>query len=448
MTIRLPREVNNIIDILHRHGHEAYAVGGAVRDVCLGREPKDWDVTTSALPEEIKSIFHKTFDTGIEHGTVTVLMSGKGYEVTTYRIDGKYLDSRHPKSVTYTSNLKEDLLRRDFTINAMAYNNEEGLIDEFGGLKDLNDKIIRTVGSAKERFGEDALRMLRALRFSAQLGFSVDEETLDAISALSYTIEAISYERIRDELVQLIISDNPGKLVDMYNLGLTRHFLPEFDDIMDCEQHSKHHMYTVGMHTVVAMEHTPPDKIYRLTMLLHDMGKVSCKTRGEDGFDHFYNHPKVSCDIASNVLKRLKFDNKTISSVKRLVLYHDDRPSLSKKSVRRRISAIGQEAFPDLFIINRADTLAQSTYNRDKKLKYIDEYEKIYNEIITEQSPLKISDLKISGRDLIDIGIDKGPRIGEILGMLLDDVLDEPAHNDRDYLIELAVTISGMGQTT
>ncbi|MCR4611681.1 MAG: CCA tRNA nucleotidyltransferase [Lachnospiraceae bacterium] len=436
MIIELPKEVRNIIEILQRHGHEAYAVGGAVRDAILGHIPKDWDITSDATPQEIKSIFNKTVDTGLQHGTVTVIMGGVGYEVTTYRIDGKYSDARHPEDVTFTRSLTEDLKRRDFTINAMAYNDEAGLVDEFGGRKDLENGIIRTVGNPKERFSEDALRMLRALRFSAQLGFEVDKDTSDAIIKLSPTITKISAERIREELLKLIESDNPGHITKMYDLGLTKYILPEFDKIMACEQYSLHHMYSVGMHTVVAMENVPPKRVFRLTMLLHDMGKPDTKSVGEDGYNHFFNHTEVGAQIANDVLSRLKFDNDTRKKVVRLVRYHDERPKLTKKSVRKRIVKIGEEAFPDLFTVNRADILAQSMYQREEKLEYVDRFEEMYNQIMSTEHCLKISELKITGKDLIEMGVKQGPDIGRILGQLLDEVIDEPEKNDKTYLVK------------
>ena len=441
MTIDLPIQVRSIIDVLHGHGHEAYAVGGAVRDAYLGRIPKDWDVTTDARPEQVKSIFKRTVDTGLQHGTVTVLIGKCAYEVTTYRVDGEYLDSRHPKDVTFTSSLVEDLKRRDFTINAMAYNDEEGLIDEFGGAKDLENGIIRTVGSAKERFSEDALRMLRAVRFSAQLGFDIESETSKAIAELSSTISNISAERIRDELLKLIESDNPGHIVELYNLGLTKHFLPEFDDMMACEQNSKHHMYNVGMHTVVALKNIEANRILRLTMLLHDTGKPGTKSVDEDGSNHFYNHQILSADITNKVLRRLKLDNNTRKRVVTLVRYHDERPVLKKKTVRRKIVEIGDDAFPDLFAVNRADTLAQSMYKREEKLKYIDAFEAMYNEIVAESDCIRMADLEITGRDIIDLGLKESPDIGKILKELFDEVIDEPSKNNEEYLKKRAIEI-------
>lgn len=434
MRVELPKEVKRIIDMLHNHGHEAYAVGGAVRDAILGREPKDWDITTNAFPQEIKSIFNKTIDTGIEHGTVTVLMGKVGYEVTTYRIDGEYFDSRHPSSVEFTGNLREDLLRRDFTINAMAYNDLEGLVDEFGGLSDLRNGVIRCVGNARERFSEDALRMLRAVRFSAQLGFKIDNETKEAIEELAPSIVNISSERIRDELLKTIESDNPKHILDLYNLGLTKYILPEFDEMMKCDQNSKHHMYSVGMHTVISMENVPSNRVLRLTMLLHDTGKPKTKTTDQEGYNHFYGHQVESAGIANNVLRRLKMDNATRKKVVRLVRYHDERPKLDEKKVRHKIVDIGIEAFPDLFAVNRADTLAQSEYKREEKLAYIDEFERIYNSIIEKKQALCIGDLKITGSELIKMGLNEGPLVGKVLKELFEEVLNNPDKNTKEYL--------------
>ena len=310
--IKLPDDVQFIIHTLQLHGFEAYAVGGCVRDSILGREPGDWDITTSAMPEETKALFDKTFDTGIEHGTITVLLNHEGYEVTTYRIDGKYEDSRHPKEVTFTRNLKEDLLRRDFTINAMAYNDKDGIVDIFGGMQDLEKHMIRCVGNARERFSEDALRILRGVRFAAQLGFEIDEETKEGMKLLAPTLENISAERIQVELVKMLTSDRPELIRTAYELGITKVFLPEFDRMMETKQETLHHMYTVGEHTIHAMMNVRNDKILRLTMLLHDTGKPEYKTMDEDGVAHFKMHALGSERIAKEVLRRLKFDNDTL----------------------------------------------------------------------------------------------------------------------------------------
>ena len=273
MRLQLPAAVNMIIDVLQAHGYEGFAVGGCVRDSVLNRTPDDWDITTSATPYQVKELFSKTVDTGLQHGTVTVMVHGVGYEVTTYRIDGEYEDGRHPKEVQFTSNLTEDLKRRDFTINAMAYSKDRGLIDEFGGMQDLQRKIIRCVGDPWQRFGEDALRILRAVRFAAQLGFEIEENTKKAIVELTPTLSKISAERIQTETVKLLMSDRPQMWRSVYDLGITRIIMPEFDAIMETPQNTPHHMYNVGEHTLKALSLTEKDRILRLTMLLHDIGK-------------------------------------------------------------------------------------------------------------------------------------------------------------------------------
>ncbi|WP_028242906.1 CCA tRNA nucleotidyltransferase [Pseudobutyrivibrio ruminis] len=435
MNMNLPADVSKIINILESNGHEAYAVGGCVRDCILGKIPHDWDITTSALPEQVKSLFDRTFDTGIEHGTVTVLLHGEGYEVTTYRVDGKYEDGRHPKEVTFTASLEEDLKRRDFTINAMAYSENRGLVDLFGGKEDLDAGIIKAVGNPTERFTEDALRMLRALRFSAQLGFEIEPETYNAICKLAPTLDRISAERIQVEMVKLVTSDHPERLREVYNTGLSKVFFPELDVMLECEQHNKHHMYTVGEHTIKSMELAPADKVIRLTMMLHDVAKPACKTTDENGQDHFKMHPVRGAEMARDILRRLKFDNDTTDKVCNLVKNHDDRPEINERNVRRMIIRVGQDNFDDLLAVKRADCLAQSMYNREEKLAYIDKLEQVYRQVIAAGDCLRIKDLKVNGKDLIDMGVPQGQRIGEILKAVFDEVVDNPELNDRDYLL-------------
>ena len=317
--IELPERVKEILDTIMEAGYEAYAVGGCIRDSILGRKPNDWDITTSASPYEIKELFRRTVDTGIQHGTVTVMMDKEGFEVTTYRIDGDYKDGRHPSEVTFTASLKEDLRRRDFTINAMAYNEQNGLVDIFGGMQDIADGVIRCVGEPRERFSEDALRIMRAVRFSAQLGYRIEEKTKAAIEELALALKKISAERIQVELVKLVTSKHPEELLTAYETGITSVILPEFDLCMETEQHNPHHLYNVGMHTIHAMEVIPADKVLRLAMLFHDMGKPVCRETDERGIDHFHGHPQVSEEITGKVLRRLKFDNDTVYMVKKLV---------------------------------------------------------------------------------------------------------------------------------
>lgn len=435
MKIKLPKQVSYIIGELEKHGFEAYAVGGCVRDSILGRIPDDWDITTSAKPEQVKEIFQKTIDTGIEHGTVTVMIEREGYEVTTYRIDGEYEDSRHPKEVVFTSSLVEDLKRRDFTINAMAYSEKAGLVDVFDGIGDINRKMIRCVGKAKERFCEDALRILRAVRFAAQLKFQIEEETKEAIKELAVNLQNISAERIQTELVKLLVSQEPERIREAYELGITKVILPEFDAMMTCTQENIHHRYTVGEHTVQALINIENDKVLRFAVLLHDVGKPEKKTMDESGTAHFYGHAKRGAEIAKNILKRLKFDNDTIYKVVKLIDLHDNRPSLKKSSIRRLAVKSGTELFNELMKVKRADTLAQSEYMREEKLAYLDKISELYQEIMDDKDCIQIKDLKINGNDLIKLGVPQGKKIGMILSEIFEMVLEEPEKNSKEYLI-------------
>ncbi len=433
--IQLPEKVQFIISRLEQAGYEAYAVGGCVRDSLLGRQPHDWDVTTSAKPTQVKEVFRHTIDTGIQHGTVTVMLDHEGFEVTTYRIDGEYEDSRHPKEVTFTVDLIEDLRRRDFTINAMAYNDKSGIVDAFGGVEDLENGIIRCVGEAAERFGEDALRILRAVRFSAQLGFSIAEGTKAAATELAPNLKNISAERIQAELVKLLMSAHPDYMRDAYALGITRIVLPELDDAFATEQNHPHHMYNVGEHLMQCLLHTRADKSLRIAALLHDIGKPRTKTTDADGTDHFHGHVEASEQMALDILKRLKFDNDTITKVQKYIKYHDYNAEPNARAVRRAVNKIGTEYFPQVLELRRADTLAQSTYQQAEKLARIDAIARLYSEILEKQQCVSLKTLEITGNDIIALGVPKGKRIGAILGELLDDVLQNPEHNTHDYLM-------------
>lgn len=436
--IQLPEKVQFIISRLEQAGYEAYAVGGCVRDSLLGRQPHDWDVTTSAKPMQVKEAFRHTIDTGIQHGTVTVMLDHEGFEVTTYRIDGEYEDSRHPKEVTFTVNLVEDLKRRDFTINAMAYNDRSGIVDAFGGVEDLDYGIIRCVGEAAERFGEDALRILRAVRFSAQLGFTIADGTKAAAKALAPNLNHISAERIQAELVKLLVSAHPDYMRDAYALGITKAVLPELDAAFATQQNHPHHMYNVGEHLMQCLLHTRADKSLRLAALLHDIGKPQTRTTDADGTDHFHGHVEVSERMAAAILKRLKFDNDTITKVQKYVKYHDYNAEPSAKAVRRAINKIGAEYFPQILELRRADTRAQSAYQQAEKLERIDAIARLYDEIMEQQQCVSLKTLEITGNDLIALGVPKGKRIGAILAELLDDVLQNPENNTHDYLMEEA----------
>lgn len=436
LTINLPKQVNEIIKALQEHGYEAYAVGGCVRDSVLGRKPEDWDITTSATPEETKALFRRTFDTGIEHGTVTVLLDHEGFEVTTYRVDGDYEDNRHPKEVTFTRNLREDLLRRDFTINAMAYNEKDGLVDIFGGMQDLEAGVIRCVGNARQRLSEDALRILRGVRFAAQLGFEIEEDTRSGMRELADTLQNISAERIQIELIKMLTSKRPGLLKDAYDLGITKQFLPEFDRMMETDQETPHHMYNVGEHTLHAMENIRADKILRLTMLMHDMGKPKMKTIDENGRAHFKKHAVESESIAKNVLRRLKFDNDTLHKVCKLVYYHDYRMPAEAVNVRKAMNKIGEDLFPYYMEVRRADVLAQSLYQREEKLSNLDEIEKLYCEIIEKKQCVSLKDLAVTGKDLIEAGMKPGKEIGDKLEEMLGIVLINPEKNTKEALLK------------
>ena len=436
MKIELPRKVVLIIKNLQRHGYDAYAVGGCVRDSILNRKPEDWDITTSAKPEQVKRIFRRTVDTGIEHGTVTVLIGKDGFEVTTYRVDGLYEDGRHPKEVTFTSRLEEDLKRRDFTINAMAYNDDERLVDAFGGMRDLNYHLIRCVGDPKERFSEDALRILRAVRFSAQLAFPIEPETAEAIKSLAPNLEKISAERIQAELVKLLVSDHPERIQDACELGITKVVLPEWDDMVGVKQNTPHHKYDVAAHTVHALQNVKNDKVLRLTMLFHDMGKPVMKTTDENGRDHFKGHAIASEQIAKTVMKRLKFDNDTIRKVTKLVAYHDYRMEPTGAHVRRAMHEIGVELFPYYLAVRLADTKAQSSYERRGKLENIIQIRELYRNALRNKECVTLKDLAVTGTDLINLGIAPGKELGTLLNELLDMVIEDPAWNQKGKLCD------------
>ncbi len=448
-----------ILNSLHEAGYEAYAVGGCVRDAILGRVPQDWDITTSATPEEVKSVFRHTIDTGIKHGTVTVLMRNlptdpawserderwSQYEVTTYRIDGEYKDLRHPDSVTFTRTLEEDLKRRDFTINAMAYNEETGLVDLFNGLEDLSSGVIRAVGDPVHRFTEDALRIMRCVRFAAQLSFSIEEKTKEAASRLSPNLSKISAERVRTELVKLLMSPNPGYLRLCCEMGITAVVLPELDACMVTPQVSPYHKYNVGEHIIHAVEASPCDKVLRIAALMHDIAKPLCHTRDAKGMDHFYRHGELGVDLSEKIMRRLKFDNETIRKVKILVRYHDemmgsDAPTLRKNVVRVcGASRRDPEIMPLLFEVKRADALAHHDDWIVERLARINEENDLYDAVVAAGDPLSIEDLAVNGTDLKEAGISSGPEIGRVLRGLLGAVLADPSLNTRETLLKMAL---------
>lgn len=435
MYLELPEKVKKIIDILEEHGKEAYAVGGCVRDSLLGRTPDDWDITTSATPEEVKQIFRRTVDTGIAHGTVTVLMGGEGFEITTYRVDGEYEDSRHPKEVTFTASLEEDLKRRDFTINAMAYNPREGVVDYFSGIQDLKNKIIRCVGNPVERFTEDALRILRAVRFSAQLGFEIEEQTRAALRQIAPNLQHVSAERIQAELIKLLLSNHPDYLRIAYETGITREFLPEFDACMQTQQNTPHHCMNVGEHILCSMKNIKSDKVLRLTMLLHDIGKPVVRKTDDTGRDHFKMHGPEGEKMAGKILRRLKMDNDTIKKVEKLIKWHDYRPLPELVQVRRAVYLIGEDLFPLYLEVQKADMLAQSMYKREEKIKRLNGVAACYCEICEKNQCVSLKGLAVTGKDLIEAGYVPGKEIGLTLQALLDEVLENPELNKKEILL-------------
>lgn len=435
---QIPRQVEFIISRLQSHGYEAYAVGGCVRDLLLGREPHDWDITTSARPEEVKAVFKRTVDTGIQHGTVTVLEDSIGFEVTTYRIDGEYEDGRHPKEVQFTRNLVEDLKRRDFTINAMAYSPQTGIVDVFQGQEDLKAGIIRCVGSARERFTEDALRIMRAVRFAAQLGFEIEAKTLDAVRELAPTLKRISAERIQVELSKLLLSPHPECFRTLYETGITAVILPEFDQAFDCDQTNRYHCYSVGEHTLRVMEHTPRDLCLRMSGVLHDLGKPAAKTVDEEGKPHFKGHEELGEKMAAKILKRLKYDNHTLERVCKLIKYHDYRMEATERTVRRAVNKVGEDLFMDLMMLEEADAAGKRPELFQESRDHLDALRNLYQEILRKQQCVSLKTLAVSGRDLIADGRQPGKELGMILNQLLEHVLDHPEDNEKEILLKLS----------
>lgn len=436
MQINIPPKVEYILQQLNNNGYEAFIVGGCVRDSLLNREIHDWDITTNATPIQVKSIFEKTIDTGIQHGTVTVMIDKEGFEVTTYRIDGNYSDNRRPDSVTFSTSLKEDLIRRDFTINAMTYNKNKGLIDYFNGLEDIKKQIIKCVGNPIDRFNEDALRMLRAIRFASQLEFSIDLNTFNAITILKNNIKNVSIERIREELFKILLSNKPScGLRLLYNSGLLSIILPELSNCYGFNQRNIHHNKDVFEHILSVVDNIPNKLDLRWSALLHDIAKSLCFELDKDGEGHFINHHKLSADMSRNILQRLKFDNKTIDKVCLLVYEHMSRyDKLRTSNTKKFINRIGIDNLDDLFELQIADIkgCAKEYQNFDNVLKLKEECKRI----LKEQQPLSVKDLKIDGYDLINIGYKEGREIGNKLKELLELVLENPELNTKEELLK------------
>lgn len=443
MQINMPDNVNFIINTLRTNGYDAYIVGGCVRDSILGLIPKDWDITTSAPAEAIKKCFSdcSLINIGEQHGTIGVEIDKIIYEVTTYRIDGEYRDSRHPEQVKFTDKLEEDLARRDFTVNAMAYNNEKGLIDPYNGMRDLSLKALRCVGDPDLRFKEDALRILRALRFASTYNFDIEFSTAHALIVNRRLLENISQERIASEFIKMLCGTNISYILRRYK-DVVAVFLPELVSTFDFEQNTPHHNKTVWKHTAAAVAYIEPDPVLRMTMILHDIGKpISLKTDSK-GIDHFRGHNHFSAVYAETALERLKYSQSFISEVVTLIKYHDLRFSDNKKQIKHILNKIGVESFKRLLKVQKADILAQSKYKREIKLHNLELAHKTLDDILAGKDCFSLRDLAINGSDLIHLGVTNGKHIGEILNTLLDYVIDEETENDSVTLKKLALQIN------
>lgn len=428
----------NILSRLETGGFSAYVAGGAVRDLIMGKTPHDYDISTSAKPDEVKMLFKRTIDTGIKHGTVMVIENKTGYEVTTFRRDGEYDDGRHPNDVCFVDSVREDCLRRDFTINAMVYSPKRGLIDFFGGRNDIKSKMIRCVGVPEQRFKEDALRMLRAVRFSAVLSFNIEEKTKRAIKKCAVLIKKVSSERILEELNKILLSENPDYFRLLHELGLMQYIMPQLDVCFGEPQKNKYHIYDVGEHIMQTVKNTPPDLAVRWAAVMHDVGKPPCSSTDANGIIHFYGHHRESKRIATDMLHRLRLDNESIHDIIVLVENHDVRIEPQSSSIKRMMARTGANLFEKLLTLQLADNAAKNPKYFEEKKRRIDEVYRIYKEILAEGQPYLISDLVVNGRDLIKIGYRPGRAIGDVLKLMIEEVIINPDLNNREYLLKKA----------
>lgn len=439
MTMDMPKNVDTAINLLQSAGFEAYAVGGCVRDSLLGKTPNDWDITTSAKTEDMKSVFadFHCIDTGIKHGTVTVVIDGEPLEITTFRLDGEYEDNRHPKSVTFTSNLGADLGRRDFTVNAMAYSKKTGTVDLFGGQNDLKNKIIRCVGDPDRRFNEDALRILRALRFASALDFEIEEKTAQSLLKNCALLGNISEERIAKELLKLVCGKGAKRILTDFAPVLFE-ILPELQPMYKNSHDNPHHCYDIYEHTLIAVESIDPEPTLRFAMLLHDCGKPAVKKFDENGVAHFYGHQRISAEISAQILARLKVSNKFRDEILFLVSNHD-RWELYENTEKmpRYLSKFGLDGVLKLLKVMRADVLAQSPEYR-YRLDQIADAEETAKNLAAQKPCLSLRELQINGRTLMDIGIPQGRKLGAVLAQLLDEVIDGVTKNTQEALMTRA----------
>lgn len=436
--ITLPQGASVILDSLQANGFDAYVVGGCVRDSLLGMTPKDWDICTSALPRQVEEIFsgRRVLETGIQHGTVTILMDDGQYEVTTFRTDGIYSDFRRPDSVSFVKDVRDDLSRRDFTMNAMAYH-QHGLLDFYDGAADIRNMTVSCVGKADDRFQEDALRMMRALRFAAVYGFSIEEETAQAIHRNKDLLRHIAAERIRSELCKLLLGHHALPVLLAYSDVLAV-VIPEFRPCIGFDQNNRYHQYTVYDHMMYAVSHCKSDDLsVRLALFLHDIGKPLCYSEDENG-GHFHGHAVPSHDISKKVLDRLKFDNRTKNEVLELILCHDSMIEPTAKTVRRWLGKIGEDRFRQLLSVREADILAHAEGTQASRLERCHALHQILEEVLQEEQCFKLKDMRITGRDILALGIPEGKQVGVILKSLLDGIIAGDLENDREILLHEA----------
>ena len=442
-----------VVKNLHKNGYEAYFVGGCVRDMIMGKDPKDIDVTTNALPKEVQTLFPKHVDTGLKHGTVTVMMNGEGFEVTTYRIDGKYEDGRHPTEVTYTASITEDLSRRDFTMNAIAYDPmEEAFLDPFGGKKDIQNGIIKAVGEPKARFMEDPLRVMRALRFSIKYGFMIEENTKMAMldpEVLQKLSDCISKERITEEMRKILTCGNPVRDKFMEFQDVIKTILPEITPCIGRNQNNSWHRHDVYEHTLCVIDACKTDSFeIKMAALLHDVGKPASQVRGDDGFDHFYGHPLISREMSEEILEKdFRVSKKEKDRILDLVEYHDMEIRPELKNVRKRLNQFGEEFLRQWHVLKGADLSdhvcppGKEAMRMDTMSRY-QAYLPALDEVLTKESAFKISDLTINGKDVMDhLGIKPGPEVGKLLSQALNDCMEEKVSNDREELLTYLKTL-------
>ncbi len=437
MIIKLPTYVESALCALREKGFEAYVVGGCVRDSLLGRTPGDWDITTNALPGDIQRIFssYMVIPTGIQHGTVTVIIQDTPLEITTYRVDGAYTDNRHPDTISFSTSLREDTLRRDFTINAMAYSPDCGIIDYHSGLADLADGRIACVGDPEKRFTEDALRILRAIRFSSVLDFPLEKVTASAAKRLSPLLHNVSAERIACELIKLLCGKGVRRVLLEY-ADILCVVLPELHPTFSLQQENPYHHLTVYEHTVETVSAVPAEPVLRLAMLFHDLGKPACYTRDSHGIDHFRGHPAISTAIAEQIMTRLRLDKTTVSAVCRLVLHHDDTLSMTDSALKRLLHRFGVQDTHRLVAIQKADVIGQHPDKLDR-LSFLASIDKRLDELVEEGACFSLRSLAIDGHDLQSLGY-HGRLLGDTLERLLDDVMDGKLPNEKTALLNAA----------